>query len=255
MSKNSQIKIEGDGNAVGNGNKITIIKKTKIINQSSNDNDNSGKKKKSDDGEWVLPVAIGGALALVAFAYWFAKYADVIYALELSASFTTASIGGLMAAYCYWNDDQENTFRSGALMVLGLMLAFATNVASSTYNNAWIDLAHQSQTFKIFWCNLTFVQQQDALQHATQAVVLLAPSSILLVIHLSFACLHVSGTDDLPDWILDMGNTIAGSKSLAITFILCLLSLAAHSDAGYKAWQSLFNDEHNISFFCPGKTR
>ncbi|MES2162066.1 MAG: hypothetical protein V4476_12995 [Pseudomonadota bacterium] len=243
--KRTTNKIHGNGNAIGDGNSITNIKETH----------NHEHRQRSGDSDspaapcgLILIVAFGITLAMTALAYWFGKHATVVYAAELSLPFACAVTAALLMIYNAYHDDLSSAAHSGVVAIIAATLTFAVKLASASYSADWMDLADGAQSSKQFWCSLPFADQQSALQHTIQALVLLAPAAILVVVH---TLAIPFSDDDLPEWLSNVFSKMTGTTSLVITGVLCVLSLIAHTESSFSMWQDKFNSD--ASLVCPNK--
>ncbi len=243
--KRTTIKINGDGNAIGDGNSITIIKET---HNHEHKQSSGGSDSAAAPGGVILIVAFGIALAMAALAYWFGKHATVVYAAEFSLPFASAITAALLMIYNAYHDDLNSAAHDGAVAVIAATLTFAVKLASASYSADWMDLADSAQSYTQFWCSLSFADQQGAFQHTIQALVLLAPAATLVLIH---TLAIPFSDDDLPEWLSNVFQKMTGTTSLVITGVLCVLSLIAHTESSFSLWQDKFNS--HSSLVCPNK--
>ncbi|MQA22099.1 hypothetical protein [Rugamonas rivuli] len=123
--KNQKTNIHGDGNAVGNSNTVIVNKETHNYHGGPNSED-------SGTGH-IFSAMFGMIIAIVFFAYWFAKYADIIYTFVLFAAVCGIIISASATLYNVWREYPTHAAQSGLITVIGMILAAAVLLAMPPY--------------------------------------------------------------------------------------------------------------------------
>ncbi|WP_440965413.1 hypothetical protein ACL58G_04580 [Massilia sp. GER05] len=244
------IRIDGNGNAVGNGNRVTYVKKT-IIN--NNNGSGSGDDGKGQDAGGALAILgfVGGAVALAALSFWFTRYSAVIYGTLIFFSFTNGAFGVMAALKQFYDDDYLEALRSFSLAAIALLTYLSVGAASDTMPT---DLAEFSKigTFNSFWCGLNLFGQQVASQHSIIGTFIMVPLAVLTGLQTwRSATLAMCDAEELPEWAQTVLESAAGWRQFIAICVICVLCVAGHSRAGDQFWKDHFNSR--ISFICPSK--
>ena len=158
----SFVEIQGDGNAVGNNNRITFIKQQNHHYRGGNDG--NGEK-----GGGIGAIAIAIAIALAGASFYFALYSEVIY-LVLRTLAGLEAIGAAWAIYLYsQRDAPEIAIKMTVVTALSVVGYLGLTVAQANYPNQIVHLAQQSEAVRTFWCGLNVYGRQLALLHALTA--------------------------------------------------------------------------------------
>lgn len=246
------IQINGNGNAVGNGNRVTHVNKTIINNHGGSGGDGKGDGKGNGaGGEWVIPVGIGSAIALAALSFWFTRYSEVIYKVLILFSSISGGFGALAAAKQFYDTDYIEGLRSFAVAAIAFLTFISVGAASDTMP---ADLAEFSKigTFNSFWCGLSLFGQQVASQHSVLGTFVMVPLAVLTMLQSwrSATFAMVNG-EELPDWADSIFETLSGGRQFVVMCVTCVLCVAAHSPTGDQFWKEHFNSR--MSLFCPIK--
>lgn len=237
----SIVGIHGDGNAVGNNNRIAVIKQ-------QNNHYGGGKKGKDDANDWIMPTAFGLTIALAAASFYFALYSETIY-LVLRITAGLEVIGALWAAYLYsQHESYAITIKMFFVMVLAAIGYLAATAAQENYPKEIIDLAQQADGVRGFWCGLGLYGKQLALLHTLTAgvgfsigLLFLLPITAVAVFFGSFE-LAVSESayaklERLSSWAM----VIFGG-------ILLIAASYFHTPAGWDTWSALIKEPPSLRF-------
>ncbi|MBV8035549.1 hypothetical protein [Roseateles sp.] len=242
MAKNPSYSINvtgGDGVAVGTGNTVSVIKNEKHVHNHKSRGNDSG-----DDGSGIpFAIAIGGAILMAAFAYFFALHADTVYWWARGLAYLEAVViaGGLLASGR--RGEALPSAKVWILAILAMVAAAATTSAHQAYLPALSDIAVHARGGTEFWCGLSVFGKQYALQHATSTIVGFIPGLLFcLPPTVGFGLRSVLGltfsTPKLESWALVLvgGILIVGGALL-------------HTDMGSEYWKNWFKEPP--SFMCP----
>lgn len=248
------IHINGNGNAVGNGNRVTYVNKTTIKKYGGSGGGggrDDGNSKGGAGGEWVIVAGMGSAIALAALSFWFTRYSEVIYKILILLSVTSGGFGALAAAKQVYDCDYMEGLRSFAVTAIAVVTFLSVGAASDTMP---ADLAEFSKTgtFNTFWCGLSLFGQQVASQHSILGTFVMVPLAVLTMLQSwRSATLAIAEGEELPDWAETIFEAVSGGRQFVAMCVVCVLCVAAHSSAGDEFWKKHFNAR--ISLFCPTK--
>lgn len=142
---NINIDIKGDGNAIGNGNRVLVDKRTIIKKKIINNNSGSGGGKPDSNmeiGFVVFAVIIG---AVIVGTWQFAEYASVIYSL-LKLCVSLIGLLGMASTIALFGDE-PNAWRIGQLIILAAaaMTGFGVWLSADAYPVQLTELAYRCQ--------------------------------------------------------------------------------------------------------------
>lgn len=242
----SDIHIQGDGNAVGNGNRIFVDKRT------TNNYNNKQPKKTPSDPRDMLGIS-AAVVIVIAIATWkFAQHAPAIFfALQLTAiTLVTIQVATLLAL-----NDQPTTWHRHQWIVISatMLLGLGIWISKNSYPLELTQLA-QTPHWKTFWCNLRPYGGQLAAYH-TLTISLVAVPSLL--------CASIFTLGGVSRWLwfksditLFARMALLQKNSLAwLAMILALVYLFAQLDITQQFWAATY-DIHfseNIKTFCAAK--
>jgi hypothetical protein len=184
MSEMRDVQIHGDGNAVGDNNRILIDKRTynKIIHRPTGGNGGrGGNKSGGGDGSWIIAVPLAFLVA-VAIATWkFALYANAIFMtitlvalLIVGAQILALVVGTLRNVATTWIIERLAAIAFTALLLL------AVYWSRSAYPSDVSALAAQAAGWKDFMCGLSTYGHQVATLHMVGICFAAVPCAILL---------------------------------------------------------------------------
>lgn len=221
--------IRGDGNAVGDNNRITVVRNEEHHHHHRH-------RSNDDDGDGIGAIVVLVLLAIIAGCYYFSRHADDIYmTLELVgwaealAAFVATAAYGRRAAYGI-------AAKTAVVMVCALGVATISSVASSSYHPDIVALAQRTESFKTFWCSLNGYGRQLALLHTLVGGIVLTPATLLLlgptlvtaffgVVEMEVTASFYKTIERFTSWTL-----------IAAAGALVGLAGYAHSDAGWNVW-------------------
>lgn len=184
MSETRDVQIYGDGNAVGDNNRILIDKRTynKIIHRPTGGSCGGGGKKSDEgDGSWIIAIPFVFLVA-VAMATWkFALYANVIFMtialvalLIMGAQVLALFVGTLKNVATTWIIERL------VAIVFTALLLLAVYWSRSAYPSEVSALAAQTAGWKDFMCSLSTYGHQVATLHMVSICFAAVPCVILL---------------------------------------------------------------------------
>jgi hypothetical protein len=167
------ININGDGNAIGNGNRIIVDKRTTINNNTVNGN---GPDKPSEQPPLALALGVAVFVALAIAAWKFAQYAPIIY-LALKACVIILLCVKAGTTLALFNRQPKIWLIDQGLGSVAVVLAgFGIWMSASSYSTELTQLAQQTTVWKKFWCGLSLHGKQVALFHMLSMTVFAIPS-------------------------------------------------------------------------------
>lgn len=245
------IQINGNGNAVGNGNRVTHVNKTIINNHGGSGSGGSDGKGKGAGGELAIAGGIGSVIALAALSFWFTRYAEVIYKILILLSLTSGGFGVMAAAKQFYDSNYLEGLRSASVTAVAFLTFLAVSAASDTMPADLTEFA-QNGTFTSFWCGLNLFGQQVASQHSILGTFAMVPLAILTMLQSwRSATFAMANGEELPEWAESIFEMVSGGRQFAAMWVICVLCVAAHSPVGDQFWKEHFNSR--ISLFCPKK--
>jgi len=211
--EDKSIRIAGDGVAVGNNNRITVIKQGDRRSRDSRDSTEPSDKSASA----MLAAAVA---ALVYGAHQFARHADGVYvSLVLVAVLTSALALG--TSWLAWRLEAWEQFAKACVMAAVAMLA-ATGVAHAheVYPRDLIALSLQADGAHAFICSLNAYGRQVALTHAIAAIAGFGAGLLLL---LSTAGLDATRLWRGEYWSAPASSWIAHAGGACLMLVACAI--------------------------------
>ncbi len=248
------IKIKGDGNAIGDGNRIFVDKRTIIQNKTTAGGDRRGQP---DDN----PMAAAGGAAVVAIialavaAYKFALYAPSIYLILKSCALAVIGLN-LVTTTGLYNDQPRKWLIDQAMSGLAVVLvALGVWMSAGNYRVELTQLAHQAVTWKGFVCGLSPYGKQLATYHMLAMSVFAVPGLMLALI---------GALGALARWIFFITGigffghaALLQRRGIAIAALVfsaaCLVSQFDFSQAVWAGWFDSKQAETIIHYLCPGR--
>ena len=241
----SNINIQGDGNAVGNGNRIFVDKRTINNNRGSD----RAPKSKNEQGE-VLGIGAIVLTALAIAAWKFAQHAPAIYlTLQLTAVvllvIQVATMIALSDQPLKWRVHQGIGISAVILAGLGIWMS------KSSYRVELTELA-QTLSWKDFWCGLNTYGGQLATYHTLTMSLLAVPSLV-------FASAYAIGGVSRWLWFVyevPLFARIALLQKEAVVWfaaILALLCFLSQLDVSQLLWAELYESRFSggMRLLCP----
>lgn len=242
----SSVGIRGDGNAVGNNNRITVI------NQ-QNHHYGGGKNNGGGKDDWIGPAAIGLTVALAAASFYFALYSETIY-LVLRIVAGVQAIGALWAAYLY--SQQESYAITRKMLVVMALAAFgyiALTGAHENYPKEIIGFAQQAGDVRGFWCGLNVYGKQLALLHTLTAgtgfsmgLLFLLPVTVVAVFFGYFELPVSASTYAILDRFSSWAMVVFGG-------VFILAASYFHTPAGWDTWSKFIKEPPSFMLCSPQK--
>lgn len=257
MSKTRNIQINGDGNAVGDNNRILIDKRTynKIIRRPMG-GDGGGGGKKSGEGDGSLMIAIPVAfLVAVAIATWkFALYANVFFMtitlvaiLIFGAQALALVVGVLRNVAAIWIIERL------LAIVFTTLLLLAVYWSRSAYPSEISVLATKAVGWKDFMCGLSTYGHQVATLHMVSICFAAVPSVILLGANAvgALAGSFFFSTDWL--WAGRIAIQLGVRWTLVVGSLFAIAAFASQTSIGTDFWQESVLTKDNDPFSVDGR--
>ena len=238
----SIVGIRGDGNAVGDNNRITVIKQQTYHYGGGGKNGGGGK------GDWIGPAAIGLTIALAAASFYFALYSETIY-LVLRTLAGVEAVGALWAAYLYsQHDSYAITTKMAVVSVLATLGYIALTGAHGNYPKEIIGLAQQAGGVRGFWCGLNVYGKQLALLHTLTAGTGFSMGLLFLLPVTGVAVFF--GYFELPVSASTYATLERLSSWAMVVFGGAFLAAAGyfHTPAGWDTWSTFIKEPPSLMF-------
>lgn len=221
--------IMGDGNAVGDNNRITVVKRE--------EHHHHHRGRSNEEGtESVGKIAILVLVAVIAACYYFSRYADDIYMVLEMAGWCEAWVALIAAAAYTRREAYGVATRALIAMFCALGVATVSSIASGSYPPDIVEFAQQTESLKTFWCSLNVYGRQLALLHTLVAAFALTPAALLLlgstlitaffgIVEMEVSASFYRVIERATSWL-----------PIAVAGFLVALAAYAHSDAGWNTW-------------------
>jgi hypothetical protein len=234
--------IQGDGNAVGNNNRITVIKQQNHHYGGGNKTKGGGK----DDG--IGAAAIAMTLALAGASFYFALYSETIY-IVLRILAGLEAIGAVWAIYLY---GQREAYAIATKMVVVAALStigyFALTAAHENYPKEIVDLAQHSGGVRTFWCGLNVYGRQLALLHTLTAGIGFSIGLLFLLpvctVATFFGYFEIAVSESTYGWLARMSSWVL---IVLGGFFICTASYF-HTPAGWNTWSESIKEPPSLLF-------
>lgn len=221
--------INGDGNAVGDNNRITVHKKEEHHHHH---------RRNSDDGEDSSPLAIGvvAVIAIAACCYYFSRYAREIYSIFEITGWMEA-VAALISTAVYANRaDYATAGKTIIAMIVAFFAATISSRASTSYPTEILELATRADSYKEFWCGLSPYGRQISMLHTLTACFVIAPTVLLTLFSTLVLALFSMVEDGAHPSFLAFAKRFSSWKIVIFVAALTLLFVYAFSDAGWQMW-------------------
>ncbi len=237
---NINIDIKGDGNAIGNGNRVLVDKRTVIRNKIINNNNGGGGGGGRSDSGLEISVFVLAAIvtAVIVGAWKFAEHAFVIYPV-LKLCVLLMGLLGMTSTIALFGE-QPMAWRIDQLLILAAvaMTGFSVWISADGYPLELTQLAQQAMGAKAFWCGLSERGQQVASLHMLSISLLAAPAIVLMSIATmcAFARWIFFATGMIPFGYAAMWQRRWMGGIAVVLAGICLLS---QTDIGMAYWAEL----------------
>lgn len=243
-----RIDIQGDGNAIGNNNQITVIKQDNRRYSGGPRNGEGGGKEVNP----VIPAAISAAFLMAAGTYYFAIHANSVYTLLLLIEGSEALLSLMASGMFIWRNSYQVAAKAAVVAAVSTVATLTTFFAHNGYPVELTSLAAASSGVRDFWCGLSVYGRQLALLHAAVATLGMTPATLLLLPAAGvlgfFSVFPLEVTEReyrrLENW-----------TSWGLVIVASLLAFAAsyaHSTSGWNVWTKFIGDPPSIHF-CPNR--
>jgi len=238
----SIVGIQGDGNAVGNNNRITVIKQQS--HHYGGGNKNSGGDK--DDGIGAIAIVI--ALALAGASFYFALYSEMIY-IVLRTLAGLEVIGAVWAIYLYSQREAHAiAIKMIVVAVLSAIGYLALSTAQANYPADIAQLAQQSEGVRTFWCGLSVHGRQLALLHTLTAGLGFSIGLLFLLpvctVATFFGYFEIAVSESTYEWLERLSSWVLVAFG---GFFVCAASYF-HTSAGWNTWTEFIKEPPSLMF-------
>jgi hypothetical protein len=244
--RGNDISITGDGNAVGDNNRLTIIKNERH-HHDHRQSSSGGGSSSGDDRPIIFALAFAAISACVVGSYFFALHAQVVYTvLQFVAG--AELFAALWLMYVTFDEERTLSPKLVAMALFSILASAGLLAAHIDYRDELTTLAQASKTATQFWCGMNDYGRELALFHAVTAVVGFGLGSLLLALPAG----AMSAIRFL--WVADDSKGAAVIERLTswvpIVFGAVLVIGAAylHTQSGWDFWSNTFGNPP--SFFC-----
>lgn len=221
--------INGDGNAVGDNNRITVNKKEEHHHHH---------RRNSDGGEDLSPLAIGvvAVIVIAACCYYFSRYAREIYSVFEITGWVEAVVAVVATAVYANRADYATAGKMIVATIVAFFIATISSKASASYPPEILELAMRAESYKAFWCGLSPYGRQISMLHTLAACFVMAPTVLLILcstlVLASFSMVDVDAHPSFGTFV----ERFASWKIAIVVAALTMLSGYAYSDAGWQMW-------------------
>jgi hypothetical protein len=237
---NKQTIITGDGNAVGNNNHVTVIKK--------NTNVYGRDDKKGDDGGILFGIGVMALLVVIVATYYFALHAAFVYSTLQSVAAIEIILALIAGGFSVREGANEVLVKCAAAFFLAAAASFFLMLAHIDYPIELTSIAQQAHSIKAFWCKLSDYGRQLALLHMfTTSIGFFLGLLLVLPTTTIFAYFFLTEA-------VVSERTYAVLESMTswwMVFLSAVLIASAsyfHTESGWVVWQGWFKQPP--SFFC-----
>jgi hypothetical protein len=244
VSRNTDISIEGDGNVVGDNNRVLVDKRVynKVINQGGGGGGGGSKKSGGEgDGIGLAGLGLAAVVALAVAAWGFALFAPLIYLGLLIGSLAVASclcISLMVGLYGQvgwkWLAQKLVALVAVALLIVGV---YWSRLA---YRDELSDMAARAADWKGFFCNLSAYGQQLATLHMLSMSLFAAPCLLILSGYalgaLSASVFFMQGWL----WCGRLALTLSTPMSLWTAAVLAAGCMASQTEPAAALWDQMF---------------
>jgi MFS family permease len=244
VSSKPNVSIHGDGNAVGDHNRILVDKRTynKIVSP-GNGGGPPNDSRNGMSGEVLFVVVIAALVALAAAAWQFALYAPLVYLVLVTGSVVVlmALLGSVLAALYESVPWSWITARCVAVFAT-VLLAASVVWSSAAYPQELSTIAAQATSWRGFFCGLSSFGQSVATLHMLAMSLLAAPA---LVVMAGYALGSVGAAlFFLRGWIWCGRVALAlGSRAWpVIAMVLVVCAALSQTMVASAVWQQLYQD-------------
>lgn len=245
--RGNDISIGGDGNAVGDNNRLTIIKNERHHHDHRPPRSSGGGGSGDDDRSLLFGLMFAMISACVVGSYFFALHAQAVYAvLQLvSGAELLVAVGLLLVTF---NEEGTLNAKLIAMALLSTLASAALFAAHADYRDELTTLAQASKSATQFWCRLNDYGRELALFHAVTAVVGSGLGSLLLALPTGAmaAARYLWAGDDGKSWAVI--QRLSSWGAIVFAAVLVLGAAYLHTDSGWQTWSNTFGNPP--SFFC-----
>lgn len=228
--RSTLVGINGDGNAVGDNNRITVNKREEHHHHH---------RRKSDGGEDSSPLAIGvvAVIAIAACCYYFSRYAREIYSVFEITGWVEA-VAAVVATAVYANrEDYATAGKTIMALTVAFFVATISSRASASYPTEILELAMRAESYKAFWCGLSPYGRQISMLHTLTACFVMAPTVLLTLFSTLVLALSSIVEVDVHPRFCALAERFASWKIVISVAALTMLSGYAYSNAGGQVWE------------------
>jgi hypothetical protein len=221
--------INGDGNAVGDNNRITVNKREEHHHHH---------RRNSNGGEDSSPLAIGvvAVIAIAACCYYFSRYAREIYSVFEITGWVEAVAAVVATAFYAKRADYETAGKTIVAMTVAFFVAIVSSKASAVYPTEILELAMRAESYKAFWCGLSPYGRQVSMLHTLTACFVIAPTALLTFLSTLVLALVSIVEEGVHPSFLGFAERFSSWKIVIFVVALTLLFGYAYSDAGWQMW-------------------
>ena len=247
----NSITVNGDGNAIGTGNIVNVLKEHHVHHHNNRNGGGGGES----DGKGEVGTVLGGllaiALAIAALSYWFAKYESQVYTVAFIVALLEGAAAFCAIAVTVYVQNYAAAGRNVAILTLAAVLAYTITSAVGDYNPRLTELANQAIGFKEFWCQLNLYGQQSASRHALLASLFVVPGVLLLMPHaIRSVSIDITGASAAMRVLAPLAK-LSPARTLVVAGGLCFCAVYGDSAAGGDFWAHRFAER--VTMLCPAR--
>ncbi len=247
--RRNDISITGDGNAVGDNNRLTIIKNERHHHDHRPPRSSGGGGSGSSDDDRPLLFGLMFAMisACVVGSYFFALHAQAVYTVLQLVSGAELLVA-VWLLFVTFNEEGTLNAKLIAMALLSTLASAALFAAHADYRDELTTLAQASKSATQFWCRMSDYGRELALFHAVTAVVGFGLGSFILALPTGAmtAARFLWVGDDGKGWAVI--ERLSSWGAIVFGAVLVLGAAYLHTDSGWETWSSTFGNPP--SFFC-----
>jgi hypothetical protein len=255
MSETRDIQIQGDGNVIGDNNRILVDKRiyAKITHQ-SNGRNGGGKNGNEEDGSWIFVMPFAFLIA-VAIATWkFALYAHVLYMTLFLVALLLVGLQVLTLVIGISRNVPTTWIVERTVAIAGIaLLGVAVYWSRLAYPNEVSELAAKAVGWSTFMCGLSSYGHQVSMLHMLSMCFVALPCAAFLAVN-SFGALAASAFFTFGwRWSGKLAIQLGVRWVLVVGSLFAIAAFASQTSAVFTFWQETVLTRDHDPFLSDGK--
>lgn len=244
------ISISGDGNAVGDNNRLTVVKHEKHHHHHQSSSSRSGAGGSSEE---VAPLVFGLGFLMIAAcvvgSYLFALHASVVYIvlhLLLGAELVAAAV----MLYQGFDEDGVLDPKLIVMLVLSMLASGVLLAVHASYQEDLTTIAQAASSAKQFWCSMNDYGRELALLHAVTGVFGFGAGSLFLALPTAAMLAERFLGFGVEGLARTLSERLSSWVTIVFSAILLMGASYLHTGDGWKTWSNVVGSPP--AFFCKG---